>query len=47
MKPNTNIYIPDSVKRRIKAAAAEDGLTMNAAILAAITLYLNLGNEKS
>ena len=41
MKLNTTIHIPDSMKRDLKAKAAKDGLTMNAAILVAINLYLH------
>ena len=40
MKLNTTIHIPDSMKRDLKAKAAKDGLTMNSAILTAISLYL-------
>lgn len=41
MKLNTTIYIPDSMKRELKAKAAKDGLTMNSAILTAIKAYLD------
>jgi hypothetical protein len=40
MKLNTTIHIPDSMKRELKAKAAQRGLTMNSAILTAIALYL-------
>ena len=40
MKLNTTIHIPDEIKRELKAKAAKDGLTMNAAIIEALTQYL-------
>ena len=40
MKPNTNIHIPESIKRALKSKAYAEGLTMNSAILTAIMSYL-------
>jgi hypothetical protein len=40
MKTNTNVYIPIDLKRKLKAAAAEKGITMNEAITLALLNYL-------
>jgi len=40
MKLNTTIHIPEELKRDLKAKAAQEGITMNAAIIKSLTKYL-------